>query len=245
MCFLIPSIQISRVSVPTKSAEPINPSAKVDTHSPVGNKPQTETLKGAKAIDAIPAGKKSLGQKEVIPFEWKLIGDAEGYSLTLFKAIEREEVEAQFERVQKEGYYKNLKILTNNAKVAQSKTTKKTKKAVESLKTKTKTLAASKFGKTTGTDSIVRISFKERDKKKAKEEKKKTKKTKAKAKKSTVKKKAAKKTTKKKTSKKKTTKKKTDKKKSPQKTSKLAKATKKPKAVSRKKVKKSAKKKKK
>lgn len=234
----------------TKSAESINPSAKVDTPSPEKNKPQTTTLKGAKAIDAIPAGKKSLGQKEVIPFEWKLIGDAEGYSLTLFKAIEREEVEAQFERVQKEGYYKNLKILTNDAKVAQTKTAKKAKKAIESIKTKTKTLAASKFGKTTGSNSIVRISFKERDKKKAKADKKKTKKTKTKVKKSAGKKKAVKKTTTKKTatkktSKKKTTKKKTVKKKSPQKTSKSAKAIKKPKAVSKNKAKKPVKKKKK
>ena len=82
--------------MPTKSAESIKPSTKTDKPSPEVNKPQMGTLKGAKAIDAIPAGKKTLGQKEVIPFEWKLIGDAEGYSLTLFKAIEREEVEAQF-----------------------------------------------------------------------------------------------------------------------------------------------------
>ena len=231
--------------MPAKSAESINANAKINTPGPVVNKPQTGTLKGAKAIDAIPAGKKSLGQKEVIPFEWKLIGDAEGYSLTLFKAIEREEVEAQFERVQKEGYYKNLKILTNDAKVAQTKTAKKAKKAVESIKTKTKAMAASKFGKTTGSNSIVRISFKERDKKMAKAYKKKTKKTKAKMKKSAGKKKAVKKTTTKKTSKKKTIKKKPVKKKSPRKTSKSAKATKKPKAVSKKKAKKTVKKKKK
>lgn len=243
MCFLITSIHISRVSVPTKSAESINPSAKVDTPRPEENKPQTATLKGAKAIDAIPAGKKSLGQKEVIPFEWKLIGDAEGYSLTLFKAIEREEVEAQYERVQKEGYYKNLKILTNDEKVAQTKTAKKAKKAVES--TKTKATATTKFGKTTGADSIVRISFKARDKKKAKAEKKKTKKTKDKSKKSTAKKKAVKKITNKKTAKKKTTNKKTAKKKSPRKTSKSVKAVKKSKPGTRKKANKSAKKKKK
>ena len=230
--------------MPAKSAESINANAKINTPGPVVNKPQTGTLKGAKAIDAIPAGKKSLGQKEVIPFEWKLIGDAEGYSLTLFKAIEREEVEAQFERVQKEGYYKNLKILTNDAKVAQTKTAKKAKKAVESIKTKTKAMAASKFGKTTGSNSIVRISFKSRDKKKTKAEKKKTKKTKAKVKKSTAKttrkKKAVKKTTTKKTAKKKTAKKKSTKK-----TTKSVKAVKKSKTATSKKSKKTAKKKKK
>lgn len=230
--------------MPTKSTESINPSVEVKPPNPVQNKPQTVPLKGAKAIDAIPAGKKSLGQKEVIPFEWKLIGDAEGYSLTLFKAIEREEVESQFERVQKEGYYKNLKILTNDAKVPQTKSAKKAKKAVEANKTKIKVAATSKLGKNTGTNSIVRISFKSRDKKLSKAEKKKAKKTKAKAKKSSAKTTKKKKTVKK-TAKKKTEKKETTKKNSTKKTSKTSKAVKKPKTATRKKVKKTAKKKKK
>ncbi|MCG3130940.1 MAG: hypothetical protein FLDDKLPJ_01714 [Phycisphaerae bacterium] len=58
-----------------------------------------------------PSGRRSIGAKEIIPFAWKLVGRSDGMTLTLFKAIEREEVEAQLERSVREGYYTDLKIL--------------------------------------------------------------------------------------------------------------------------------------
>lgn len=58
-----------------------------------------------------PSGRRSIGAKEVIPFAWKLVGRSDGMTLTLFKAIERDEVEAQLERSVREGYYTDLKIL--------------------------------------------------------------------------------------------------------------------------------------
>ena len=82
--------------------------------TPAGAEVQPEAEKAAapaKTPGVAPATKKPLGTKEVIPFEWKLIGESEGMILTLFKAVDRAEVEAQMERVQREGYYTNLRIL--------------------------------------------------------------------------------------------------------------------------------------
>ena len=58
--------------------------------------------------------------KEVIPFEWKLIGEAAGAVLTLFKSVEREDVDAQFERISRETYYTNLRIVDIDFKIKQS-----------------------------------------------------------------------------------------------------------------------------
>ena len=41
------------------------------------------------------AGRKTSGPKDAVPFRWKLVGKSHGVVLTLFKAVEREEVEAQ------------------------------------------------------------------------------------------------------------------------------------------------------
>ena len=71
----------------------------------------------AKAPLAVP--QRSSSAKEVIPFEWKLIGESQGFALILFKAIERDEVEAQLERVQRDGYYGNLRIIGNTEQVKQ------------------------------------------------------------------------------------------------------------------------------
>ena len=54
---------------------------------------------------------RSSTAKEVIPFEWKLIGESEGFALTLFKSIEREDVDAQFERVQRDGYDHQARVI--------------------------------------------------------------------------------------------------------------------------------------
>jgi hypothetical protein len=73
-------------------------------------------------------GKRALGVKEPIIFKWKLIGTSHNMTLTLFKAVEREDVDAQFERTQREGYYTDLKILDADAKVEQPVQPKGTKK---------------------------------------------------------------------------------------------------------------------
>jgi hypothetical protein len=70
--------------------------------------------------------RRQLGVKEPIIFKWKLLGSAGDLMLTLFKSTEREDVDAQFERVQREGYYKDLKIVEADAKVPQSKKVKDT-----------------------------------------------------------------------------------------------------------------------
>jgi len=74
------------------------------------------------------AGKRALGVKEPIIFKWKLIGTSHNATLTLFKSVEREDVDAQFERTQREGYYTDLKILDADAKVEQPPQPKMTKK---------------------------------------------------------------------------------------------------------------------
>jgi hypothetical protein len=66
-------------------------------------------------------GKRPLGAKEVIPFQWKLVGESDGIVLTLFKSVERNDVESQYERVKREGYYKELRILDVNEKIKQPK----------------------------------------------------------------------------------------------------------------------------
>lgn len=65
------------------------------------------------------AGKRALGVKEPINFKWKLVGTSHNMTLTLFKAVERDDVEAQYARTQKEGYYTDLKIIEADARVEQ------------------------------------------------------------------------------------------------------------------------------
>ena len=71
-----------------------------------------------------PAVKKPLGAKDAVPFQWKLVGRTRGAVVTLFKSADRHEVEAQLERITKEGYYRNLRILDINTKVVQPKRAK-------------------------------------------------------------------------------------------------------------------------
>lgn len=74
-------------------------------------------------------GRKSLGVKEPIVFKWKVIGRSGSTFVTLFKSVEREEVEAQLERLTRDGYYTNLQILEASAKVEQPPQPKEAKKA--------------------------------------------------------------------------------------------------------------------
>ena len=65
--------------------------------------------------------KRSIGAKEPIVFKWKLLGNSNGVILTLFKAVEREEIEGHYERVAREGYYVDLRIVDIDEKVIQTK----------------------------------------------------------------------------------------------------------------------------
>ncbi len=101
-----------------------------------GDTPAKGTTYAAK-----PGGKKPLGAKEVPRFEWKLLGESHGMILTLFKAVDLAEVEAQLERVRKEGYYTHLRIVEADMKIKQPKPPKSAKKATKAVKT-TRTAAA-------------------------------------------------------------------------------------------------------
>lgn len=85
--------------------------------------PSGIALPGVAGISALrkPTPSRSPGTKEVIPFEWKVVGRSAHTTLVLFKSIERKDAEAHFERLRSDGYYKDLAILANNAKIVQPK----------------------------------------------------------------------------------------------------------------------------
>ncbi len=61
--------------------------------------------------------KKSMSAKEPPAFKWKLAGYVDGLTVTLLKAVDQAEVEAQLERLQAEGYYRDLTVYPIDAKV--------------------------------------------------------------------------------------------------------------------------------
>lgn len=75
------------------------------------------------------------GAKDIPAFKWKLMGRSGDMFLTLFKAVEREEVEAQLERLGKESYYRDLRILDADTVVPQSASVRaKIKQAIAQVK---------------------------------------------------------------------------------------------------------------
>lgn len=80
-------------------------------------------------------GRKSLGVKEPIVFKWKVVGRSANMNVTLFKSVEREESEAQLDRLTRDGYYTHLQIMEAAAKVEQPPQPRETK---ESKKAKAK-----------------------------------------------------------------------------------------------------------
>lgn len=62
-------------------------------------------------VAAVVAVKRSAGPKEPVPFEWKIVGESDGAIITLFKSVEREDADAQLERLQRDGYYQKIRIL--------------------------------------------------------------------------------------------------------------------------------------
>ncbi len=82
---------------------------------------------GGTAVPTVPGApnaaapvRKLPGAKEVIPFEWKLLGDANGLTFTLFKSVERDEVDAQFKRLEGDVYYTKLRVVSAGSKIKQS-----------------------------------------------------------------------------------------------------------------------------
>lgn len=86
-------------------------------------------------------GRKSLGVKEPIVFMWKVVGRSANMTVTLFKSVEREESEAQLERLTRDGYYSHLQLLEATAKVEQPPQPKESKDS-KKAKAKEKEVAA-------------------------------------------------------------------------------------------------------
>ena len=98
------------------------------------------------------AARRPPGAKEVIPFVWKLVGESRGVILTLFKSVERDEVESQFERLRRDCYYADLRILDVNEKVEQPASAKKQEKPVKKVTTKTTARTSKPVRATTKTE---------------------------------------------------------------------------------------------
>lgn len=91
--------------------------------------PLVEPVAG-EAVPPGPGAKRSMGAKEPIPFKWKIIGSSGRFILTLFKSVEREDADAQIERLQKDGYYTNLRVVDINEKIEQPPSPKESKKSI-------------------------------------------------------------------------------------------------------------------
>ena len=90
---------------------------------------------GAPAATPGPApARRPLGAKEVIQFVWKLVGISDGLALTLFKSVEKEEAEAQHERLAREGYYTQLAVVDINAKIPAPRGSKKSRVSADKAK---------------------------------------------------------------------------------------------------------------
>jgi hypothetical protein len=119
-----------------KKEEAIIPSEELEVETDVEIDVVDDVLPAAPIV-GVPAsapggpvpGRKSLGVKEPIVFNWKIVGRSGHMNVTLFKSVEREEVEAQLERLTRDGYYTHLQILEAKAVVEQPPQPKETKKA--------------------------------------------------------------------------------------------------------------------
>ncbi len=109
-----PSTARAAPSADKKTGEP--PNAPNPAGAPAGG-PAAAPAAGSPR----PAHSRAPGQKEVIPFGWKVVGQSGGVALILFKSIERQDAEAHYERLAAEGYYQKLAIMENTAVVRQPK----------------------------------------------------------------------------------------------------------------------------
>lgn len=88
-----------------------------------GNDVDEATNGGTSSGDAAPI-KKTLGAKEVIPFAWKVIGLSGEMILTLFKSVERVDADTQLDRLDKDGTYKDLRVVPIHHRIVQPKSVK-------------------------------------------------------------------------------------------------------------------------
>lgn len=137
-----------------KSKEPIT-----GKDAPKGTAEVAKPSNGQKTPPArVTVARRGPGTKEVIPFCWRLVGESDGFILTLFKSVDRDEAEAQLKRASADGYYVNLRVVDVNEKIRQpvsakaaieAKTTaksgkpKKTAKVVKAKKAPTKAVTKS------------------------------------------------------------------------------------------------------
>ena len=98
-----------------KSEEPI-----AGKDAPNGTAEVAKPSNGQKTPPArVTVARRGPGTKEVIPFCWRLIGESDGFILTLFKSVDRDEAEAQLKRARADGYYVNLRVVDVNEKIKQ------------------------------------------------------------------------------------------------------------------------------
>jgi transposase InsO family protein len=103
-------VSAAKKATTSKTEEPETSGAELDKADDVAGDEAAPAKEAA-------APRKSLGPKEPPAFLWKLIGHSGGMAVTLFKAAEREDIEAQFERLRREGYYTDLRIVDINEKI--------------------------------------------------------------------------------------------------------------------------------
>lgn len=123
------------------------PSTKPTTESATTSPPNApENKVGQQGVAPRPGPRRGApGAKEVPAFKWKLMGRSGDMFLTLFKAVEREEVEAQLERLGKDSYYRDLRILDADTVVPQSAQVRaKIKQAIAQVKKPIKLSTAKK-----------------------------------------------------------------------------------------------------
>lgn len=123
------------------------PSTKPTTESATTSPPNApENKVGQQGAAPRPGPRRGApGAKEVPAFKWKLMGRSGDMFLTLFKAVEREEVEAQLERLGKDSYYRDLRILDADTVVPQSPSVRaKIKQAIAQVKKPLKMSATKK-----------------------------------------------------------------------------------------------------
>ncbi len=174
------------------------------------------------------APRKTPGVKEPPQFAWKVIGKSGEAIITLFKSVEREEVEDQYKRLSRDGYYTDLEIVDISHKTVQPESVRAEIRAAleerEEEEVKPVKKSAAKAEKQSPKKKVTAKKASATSKKKKKKETESKKSVKAKTAKKTAKKATVKKTAKKATKK---TAKKTTKTKVTTKKSTKAKATKK------------------
>jgi len=143
-------VDAAPIADPPKEDPKVNAATASKVKDDRENKPNDEKGAQVTANQNAPGGapaapaRRPLGTKEVIPFAWKVIGLSGEMVLTLFKSIEKEDSEAHLARLEKDGAYKNLRLVEADFKIVQPKSVRAVLAANEK---KAKTIAAPKKSK--------------------------------------------------------------------------------------------------